>query len=285
MINSGSFLGGWLFWFKHFFFLNVPLVSLFSRLFPSLSIITELTHPSNMRFMQFRAKDCYSLALSKLEKVRHHRRVYSVMGCIQQCLRCGPFFLPFSPTFFSKCCQRWSSFHRKSAIKAPTWPSCFAYPSLQAECSVSACWTLFCIRLVHTVRTRGHFSNTRWEKCLTWHRDQRRNHREAKVPSCVQPFIWNTRVCSSLSFSFPLLWLLWRWLLLFEVFLSFVLSTWLVFCERLHDPNRKAAAGAGHHPRIWIPLCCTLRRKTIFIMPYNKLYRTYMLCMSRFRWK
>ncbi|KAJ3603560.1 hypothetical protein NHX12_028305, partial [Muraenolepis orangiensis] len=31
------------------------------RLFPSLSIITELTHPSNMRFMQFRAKDCYSL--------------------------------------------------------------------------------------------------------------------------------------------------------------------------------------------------------------------------------
>uniref|UniRef100_A0A3B3RND9 Potassium sodium-activated channel subfamily T member 1 n=1 Tax=Paramormyrops kingsleyae TaxID=1676925 RepID=A0A3B3RND9_9TELE len=37
-------------------------------LFPSLSIITELTHPSNMRFMQFRAKDCYSLALSRLEK-------------------------------------------------------------------------------------------------------------------------------------------------------------------------------------------------------------------------
>ncbi|TKS78470.1 Potassium channel subfamily T member 1 [Collichthys lucidus] len=40
------------------------------RLFPSLSIITELTHPSNMRFMQFRAKDCYSLALSKLEKMK-----------------------------------------------------------------------------------------------------------------------------------------------------------------------------------------------------------------------
>ncbi|XP_006796826.1 potassium channel subfamily T member 2 [Neolamprologus brichardi] len=38
------------------------------RLFPSLSIITELTHPSNMRFMQFRAKDCYSYSLSKLEK-------------------------------------------------------------------------------------------------------------------------------------------------------------------------------------------------------------------------
>lgn len=44
------------------------------RLFPSLSIITELTHPSNMRFMQFRAKDCYSLALSKLEKVRSLER-------------------------------------------------------------------------------------------------------------------------------------------------------------------------------------------------------------------
>lgn len=41
-----------------------------SRLFPSLSIITELTHPSNMRFMQFRAKDCYSYSLSKLEKVK-----------------------------------------------------------------------------------------------------------------------------------------------------------------------------------------------------------------------
>lgn len=55
---------------------------LFSRLFPSLSIITELTHPSNMRFMQFRAKDCYSLALSKLEKVRHHKRFHRQMVCI-----------------------------------------------------------------------------------------------------------------------------------------------------------------------------------------------------------
>ncbi|KAG7272783.1 hypothetical protein CRUP_017837 [Coryphaenoides rupestris] len=43
------------------------------KLFPSLSIITELTHPSNMRFMQFRAKDCYSLALSKLEKKERER--------------------------------------------------------------------------------------------------------------------------------------------------------------------------------------------------------------------
>lgn len=30
-----------------------------------------------MRFMQFRAKDCYSLALSKLEKVQHNKRAYS----------------------------------------------------------------------------------------------------------------------------------------------------------------------------------------------------------------
>ncbi|XP_062867046.1 potassium channel subfamily T member 1 [Trichomycterus rosablanca] len=43
------------------------------RLFPSLSIITELTHPSNMRFMQFRAKDSYSLALSRLEKKERDR--------------------------------------------------------------------------------------------------------------------------------------------------------------------------------------------------------------------
>uniref|UniRef100_A0A3B3VWP3 Potassium channel subfamily T member 2-like n=1 Tax=Poecilia latipinna TaxID=48699 RepID=A0A3B3VWP3_9TELE len=40
------------------------------RLFPALSIITELTHPANMRFMQFKVKDHYSLALSKLEKER-----------------------------------------------------------------------------------------------------------------------------------------------------------------------------------------------------------------------
>lgn len=49
------------------------IISSHCRLFPSLSIITELTHPSNMRFMQFRAKDSYSLALSKLEKVRERK--------------------------------------------------------------------------------------------------------------------------------------------------------------------------------------------------------------------
>lgn len=137
---------------------------LFSRLFPSLSIITELTHPSNMRFMQFRAKDCYSLALSKLEKVRHHKRFHRQMVCINwtrelviillnhtaftQPSTSPPHHDHFFPSLLAKLCQPCLSFRRKSAIKAPTWPSCFAYPSPQAECSASACWTLYSIRLV-----------------------------------------------------------------------------------------------------------------------------------------
>ncbi|KAF3846243.1 hypothetical protein F7725_003321, partial [Dissostichus mawsoni] len=46
------------------------------RLFPALSIITELTHPANMRFMQFKVKDHYSLALSKLEKEKGSNLVF-----------------------------------------------------------------------------------------------------------------------------------------------------------------------------------------------------------------
>ncbi|XP_075038747.1 potassium channel subfamily T member 2 isoform X4 [Mixophyes fleayi] len=53
--------------------LNPIILLLDNPLFSSLSIITELTHPANMRFMQFRAKDCYSLALSKLEKKERER--------------------------------------------------------------------------------------------------------------------------------------------------------------------------------------------------------------------
>jgi len=34
-----------------------------------------------------------------------------------------------------------------------------------------------------------------------------------------------------------------------------------VFCEGLHDPDCEAAAGAGHHSRIRIPLCCELQPK------------------------
>ncbi|XP_053573873.1 potassium channel subfamily T member 2-like [Bombina bombina] len=43
------------------------------RLFPGLNIITELTHPANMRFMQFKAKDKCSVVLSKLEKRERER--------------------------------------------------------------------------------------------------------------------------------------------------------------------------------------------------------------------
>ncbi|XP_071480068.1 potassium channel subfamily T member 2-like [Diadema antillarum] len=38
------------------------------KLFPHISIITELTHPSNMRFMQFRAKDFYALKMAEKQK-------------------------------------------------------------------------------------------------------------------------------------------------------------------------------------------------------------------------
>ncbi|XP_016139105.1 potassium channel subfamily T member 2 [Sinocyclocheilus grahami] len=38
------------------------------RLFSGLNIITELTHPANMRFMQFNVKDGHTRAFSKLEK-------------------------------------------------------------------------------------------------------------------------------------------------------------------------------------------------------------------------
>lgn len=39
------------------------------RFFPNIKIITELSQSSNMRFMQFRARDAYALHLSKMEKV------------------------------------------------------------------------------------------------------------------------------------------------------------------------------------------------------------------------
>lgn len=39
------------------------------RMFPNLNMITELTHASNMRFMQFDANDSYTLQQSKFEKV------------------------------------------------------------------------------------------------------------------------------------------------------------------------------------------------------------------------
>ena len=48
------------------------------RLFSSANIITELSQASNMRFMQFRAKDHYALQLSKLEKVGMKSFLYAV---------------------------------------------------------------------------------------------------------------------------------------------------------------------------------------------------------------
>jgi potassium channel subfamily T protein 1 len=38
-------------------------------MFPNLRIITELTHSSNMRFMQFDANDHYAIQQSNFEKV------------------------------------------------------------------------------------------------------------------------------------------------------------------------------------------------------------------------
>ena len=49
---------------------NVGFNGVSYRLFPSVRIITELTHEKNMRFMQFNAQDSYALHQSKkFEKV------------------------------------------------------------------------------------------------------------------------------------------------------------------------------------------------------------------------
>lgn len=93
--------------------------------------------------------------------------------------------------------------HRRSVTKAPTWPSCFAYPSLRAESSVSACWTPCSTRLVHTCSEtrslRWLFFNTRWkkwvmsewwliaaEKTASPEDGEQCYHHKAQVPSCVQ---------------------------------------------------------------------------------------------------
>lgn len=68
------------------------------RMFPQLRLITELTHSSNMRFMQFDADDQYAMQQSKFEKVsfcfRHSFSCHSshLYGCL--------FFTP-SFTFLS----------------------------------------------------------------------------------------------------------------------------------------------------------------------------------------
>ncbi|XP_038063819.1 potassium channel subfamily T member 1-like [Patiria miniata] len=47
---------------------QIVAVQTLFKLFPHVSIITELTHPSNMRFMQFRAKDVYALKMADKQK-------------------------------------------------------------------------------------------------------------------------------------------------------------------------------------------------------------------------
>lgn len=69
---------------------------------------------------------------------------------------------------------------RKSVTKAPTWPSCFACPLLQAECSVSACWTPSSTRLVHTDGLPQH---QLW-KCFRT--AEKHHYQNTQVPSCVQ---------------------------------------------------------------------------------------------------
>uniref|UniRef100_A0A914XP95 RCK N-terminal domain-containing protein n=1 Tax=Plectus sambesii TaxID=2011161 RepID=A0A914XP95_9BILA len=52
---------------------TIVTVQTIHRLFPSLHVISELTHSSNMRFMQFNAKDAYALHQSKFEKQEKER--------------------------------------------------------------------------------------------------------------------------------------------------------------------------------------------------------------------
>ncbi|CAD5111556.1 DgyrCDS858 [Dimorphilus gyrociliatus] len=52
---------------------TIVAVQTMHRLFPKANIITELCHANNMRFMQFRAKDSFSLRVSKMEKKEKER--------------------------------------------------------------------------------------------------------------------------------------------------------------------------------------------------------------------
>uniref|UniRef100_A0A2C9LI84 RCK N-terminal domain-containing protein n=1 Tax=Biomphalaria glabrata TaxID=6526 RepID=A0A2C9LI84_BIOGL len=47
---------------------TIVAVQKISRLFPHVNIITEVNEASNMRFMQFKAKDTYMSQIRKLEK-------------------------------------------------------------------------------------------------------------------------------------------------------------------------------------------------------------------------
>lgn len=98
-------------------------------MFSSLSIITELTHPANMRFMQFRAKDCYSLALSKLEKVRR-------FASPAPSLNFNIFFLIFWQSFQTKW-KQWNIFMVAELILKDYFPQIL--PSFKNEILFEFC--------------------------------------------------------------------------------------------------------------------------------------------------
>ncbi|XP_066945948.1 potassium channel subfamily T member 2 isoform X16 [Macrobrachium rosenbergii] len=52
---------------------TIVAVQTMFKFFPNIKIITELSQSSNMRFMQFRARDTYALHLSKMEKREKER--------------------------------------------------------------------------------------------------------------------------------------------------------------------------------------------------------------------
>lgn len=131
-----------------------------------------------MRFMQFRAKDCYSLALSKLEKVSRSARGWlpPVGGkllndqsqhapkyfCCVQTVKVHLFvffiFFQMQVCFFLKSCLCgclfvffFVFFSRLSEIRALTWLSCSACHLPPAGSSASACWTRCCTRWIHTL--------------------------------------------------------------------------------------------------------------------------------------
>ncbi|KAG8573974.1 hypothetical protein GDO81_008984 [Engystomops pustulosus] len=105
------------------------------RLFPGLNIITELTHPANMRFMQFKAKDKYSVVLSKLEKVTALSLVRYLSDRLSNVCH-----LPMSSSPFPNPSLKALSSHRGNVNGDLTWSSCSDCHSLPGRSSVSACW-------------------------------------------------------------------------------------------------------------------------------------------------
>lgn len=165
--------------------------------------------------------------------------------------------------------------HRRSVTKAPTWPSCFAYPSLRAESSVSACWTPCSTRLVHTCSEtrslRWLFFNTRWKKWVMsewWLMAAEKQHHLKMVSSVTIikhkcPLVFSDWLKGfPFFFSIAFIAVMAMCMCMYEAIQVIFCYSLLVFCEGLHDPYCKTAAGAGYHPRIRIPVCCECDRRT-----------------------